>query len=138
MVAALEDCHEHEGRKGEQENTVDGEDCRRQYHEEGQDGQHVAITFALCRKESNHHQEKQEVDQRGKKAAREQEIVGQVEGQINQGQVICPTLRNGDGTPGCEQITAEQQGDADQQDSGKIESTGAGQSAEAREHQQIE
>src|SRR5271166_201409 len=89
--------------------------------------------------EEAHNDEKQhEVDVHRQKAAREKEVVGKINKDVNQREISGPTFGNQEVAMGDKQVSAGEESQTDEAGGGKIEASGRGQHDESADHQEKE
>src|SRR5277367_781896 len=90
-----DDRNQQESRKRKEKHAADGKHGRGQDHQKRKDGQHVMITSSLQRKQAHHLREQDEMNRGSKKAARQKEIVGEVDEDVDHSQQGGPALGDG-------------------------------------------
>ena len=129
---------QHEARKTQQENAVHGKQRGCQHHQKRDGGEEIVITVAVRRKQPHHHDKQNQVNRRVEKPARKQEIIGQVESHVSQGQKRGPALRNEPGTPLISRYPRNSSAALTISTVQQAQSSGRGQGAKTCKYHQIE
>ena len=78
--------------EGEKKNAVDGEDGGGQHHQERKHGQHVMVARSLQREQADDHAEQHQVNGGDQEAPRDEHVIGKVDEDVEQRQVVRPSL----------------------------------------------
>src|SRR6202167_1311072 len=96
------------------------------------------IARAPQREEAHNDEKQHEVDIRRQKAAREKEVVGKINKDVNQGEISSPAFGNQEVAMVDKQVSAGEESQTDEADGGKIEASGRSQHDESAEHEKKE
>src|ERR1035438_3031734 len=94
------------------------------------------IARALQGEEADDHEEQNEMHGRRQETARDKEVVGEVDQDINQGEIAGPAVGDDKVEMGYKLVSAEQERKTDENDGGKVELSGGGEGGEAAEYEQ--
>ncbi len=98
--------------KREQEDAVDGQNCRGKNHQEGEDGERDVIALAAQREHAHDHAEQCQMDGGGQETAGKEKIVGSEEDEIGDGERGGPALGNDELSALGQQVAADGEGGA--------------------------
>src|ERR1700733_839282 len=127
-----------ESRKSKDESTAHREHGGSQDHKKRKRREQVVITRSLQRKEAHDAEKQDKVDGGRKKGAREKEVVGKVNDDVDQCKETCPALRNREVELLQQQVSADEESESDECDGGKIKASSRGQHDESSEHEEKE